>query len=373
MGQAADMHVLFVIKGLRVGGAERWVLLATKWLRAHGVSVSIANLDPDLTHLEPQLIEAGAQVEGFDVFSWRVISETRRLVRFIEDIRADLIHAHLPMSGVIARCVGRYLRLPVVYTEHSVVDRYSLPTRWLNRLTYGMDSRKIAVSSAIANAIFEEYGNVWRGRVDLIQNPIDVAEVGAGVQKAESLRAELGIPSNHVLIGSVASFRPVKRLDLLLTVFTKIAVDHPNASLLLVGTGPEMDRLVELTKILGIEKSVHFTGFRPDPARYTAALDIFVLCSEWEGLPIAVLEAMATGRAVVATAVGGVPEVIRDGHTGLLVQSGNAEQLMMSIVSLIENPLKRATLGWNAAEAVRAEHDPDQIMRRYYDLYCGLS
>jgi glycosyltransferase involved in cell wall biosynthesis len=151
--------------------------------------------------------------------------------------------------------------------------------------------------------------------------------------------------------------------------YARVQSTHSELLLVLIGIGPELQRLEKLSRELGIHETTRFIGFRRDAARCSNALDIFVLCSDFEGLPLALLDGMAAGCAVIATRVGGVPEVVEDGVTGVLVSPGDVSQLAAAIRKLAEAPDRRHEIGKRAARIVRTRHDLHVVMHQYTMLY----
>lgn len=367
MAHKPEFRLLFVVKGLGVGGAERWLLLATRWLTSRGIEIFIANIDPRRQELRAQLLEAGATVKDFRVFGLLGLVALAQLFKRVADTEIDVVHGHLPMGGVISRLIGLIRRIPVIYTEHNLVVRYHWLTGQLNRITYGINSEVIAVSESVRRSIADAYGENWVCPVSVLLNPVSMLDEPR--RMANNVRAEVGLAEEDVVIGTVASFRPVKRLDMLLRVFARLHRAKPTTRLLLVGDGPETERLRGLAKELSIESAVSFTGFQSDPLRFTAVIDVFVLCSDWEGLPLALLEAMGAARAVVATRVGGVPEVVEDGVNGRLTAPGDEGALFDAILELTDSPVERARLGAAAQSSVIVRHDLDNVMGQYLAIY----
>jgi L-malate glycosyltransferase len=368
---SSDQRVLFVVKGLGIGGAERFIVQAARWLRIRHVDVTIANLDPRLTSLADECTGLGVDVQNFEIFTWRGPAEFLRLFRLIDRRDVTAIHAHLPWAGFIARLAARMAGRRVIYTEHSLVDRYKLVTRVVNSLSYLGVGANIAVSCAVRDSVARAYGVRASKQMRVIVNPVEDVDAGELRKMREDIRRELGIAKSTLAIGSVASLRPVKRHDLLLDAYASTHKHIPNSILLLVGSGSELGRLKTLARQLGVEDRTKFLGARPDPIRCLAALDIFVLCSDWEGLPLAVLEAMATECAVVATRVGGIPEVVEDGVSGILVDPGDGRHISDALRYLAADPLRRRDLGSNAGRVIRERHASDGVMREYANLYFG--
>jgi glycosyltransferase involved in cell wall biosynthesis len=186
------------------------------------------------------------------------------------------------------------------------------------------------------------------------------------------VRRSFGIPDSAPVVGTLGRLTEIKRQDLLLRAFAQARRHHPGAHLLVVGEGPLRSELTSLGSSLGLEGAVHFAGYQSEPAKYLAALDIFALTSRSEGMPLVVLEAWAAGVPVVASAVGGLPELVREGENGLLFPSGDESALTAALVALLDDPERRRRLGragrQTVAERFDVRHMAAEYDRHYRDL-----
>jgi glycosyltransferase involved in cell wall biosynthesis len=201
----------------------------------------------------------------------------------------------------------------------------------------------------------------------------------SGVQRREpagrrDVREELGLPPDAPLVGTVCGLRPQKALDVLVRASARVAESIPGVRVLVLGEGPERDRLEALIEELGLASTVFLLGAWPheDVPDFVDALDVTVLSSDFEGTPLAVLEFMGAGKPVVATAVGGVPDLIEDGVHGLLVEPGRPDALAEAVAALLRDPARRAAMGAAGRERQRAEFDFAETVRRLEGLYDEL-
>jgi glycosyltransferase involved in cell wall biosynthesis len=292
----------------------------------------------------------------------------RRLLALQQRERFDLIQADLPVAGILARLIGRWTAVPVVYTEHNLQERYHSLTRWANAATYGWNRRVLAVSAEVAASI-ERFGLLRSTRVVTVPNGVPVELVRSEAALEGDVRAELKIPNQHLVVGTVAVFRSQKRLNDWLQVAARVVARRPDVTFLLVGGGPLESAIRARIDALGLAQCVRTPGFRPDGRRLMSVMDVYLMTSEFEGLPIALLEAMALGKPVVATAVGGIPDVLESGTTGLLAPVGAIGALSDCVVQLLDDPALRARMGKQGAAKVEREHHVKRRVQAIESLY----
>jgi glycosyltransferase involved in cell wall biosynthesis len=349
----ARRRVLVLTKTTALGGAERLVMNALAHLDRDAFEYRFAALD-DGGPLAHACTAAGFDFRalphrgGLDpraLFSLR-----RRLVRE----RIDLVHAHLPLPGAMARLAARRLATRVVYTEHTTQDVYRRPSRWLNAASYGWQDAVVAVSARVRESAESAARRRPRMAICVVRSGVDLDALER--EAAAGPRGELPPRSaGRALLLVPASLARVKGHDVLLE---SLALrDGPPADLWLAGDGPERSALEAQARRAGLSRDVRFLGRRSDVFALMRAADAVVLPSRREGLPLALLEAMALGRAALATRVGGVPEALRDGETGLLVPPEDPRALAHALDRLLGDPPLRARLASAAAREARLRFD----------------
>jgi glycosyltransferase involved in cell wall biosynthesis len=350
--EAAPRRVLWLIRGLGPGGAER-LLVAHARAGAADFAYEVAYQVAAKDHLVPELEAAGVVVHRLGT-SPRWPLELRRLVA---ERGISVVHAHSPALAVGARLALRLLpggpRPPLVYTEHNRWDAYRPATRFANALTFGLDHRCFAVSD-------EARSSVWgplRSRVQTLHHGIDPVALRAAAGDPEATRHALGIDPAAPVVVHVANYRREKAHEVLLDA-VRLLVDrgHDDLRVLLVGQGQRMDEVRAHLDAAHLGRHVLMLGYRPDAPALEAAADVLVLSSDHEGLPVAVMEALTLGVPVVSTRVGGVPEAITDGVEGLLVAPRDPAALADALARVLDDPELRARLG-AAARARGADFD----------------
>jgi glycosyltransferase involved in cell wall biosynthesis len=206
--------------------------------------------------------------------------------------------------------------------------------------------------------------------VETLYHGIDPDSVQHWTRK-DGVREELGIQADAPVVGTVANFKGHKRLDVLLLAAARVRRDVPDVRFVLVGQGPLEDEMHQRATALGLDDTVIFAGFRDDAPRVAASFDVFAMSSEYEGLSIAIIEAMALGKPAVTTDVGGLPEVIQDGIQGYVVRVGDDRALAERIVRLLEDPALRSRMG-EEGRTRAARFDIRRSVQRMEEVYEGL-
>lgn len=259
-----------------------------------------------------------------------------QLRRILRDYQPDIVHTHTAKAGFIGRMAGLLERVPVLahtFHGHVLTGYFSLFQEALfRRLEAWLAARTqllITVSEAVADDL-ARLGVASRSRFTIV--PLGLAlRPFLGVRPHPELKKQLGLRDGSVLVGAVGRLVPVKNLRLLIQAVGLLAPQYPLLNLALIGDGGEREALIASARTLGIEKKVHFLGWRRDLPWIYGGLDVVALTSVNEGTPVSLIEAIASGRPVVATGVGGVPEVLEHGKLGILVPSGDAKALAQGL------------------------------------------
>lgn len=366
--------VLWLIKGLGRGGAERLIETSIPYFNRVVFDYEVAYFLPKKNDIVPALERVKIPVFCVNYKSPFDIPGLYRLLRLVRERRPDILHLHLPYTGVIGRVVGRLAGVKnIVYTEHNVMEAYNPVTRFFNLMTYPLNRTTIAVSEGVRRSIMKRWIS-RRTNLVTIRNGVDLDNSITG-KPPEKTKSSLGIPSFHQVVGNVAHIRPEKGHKYLLYAAKRVIEQRPEVTFVIVGREKMVDeigRLKKLSSELGIDKNVIFTGFREDIFDLMRTFDIFVLSSLFEGLPIALLEAMSLGKPVVTTSVGGIPEVIIDGVNGFLVPAKDPELLAQKIIQLLKDDNLRASFSQNAIRTIREHFNLQEMVRKVEEIYSGI-
>lgn len=358
--------VLWLTKGLGPGGAERLLLSFAQNADHDRFELHAAYLLPWKDHLVADLETAGVTVHCVDSAKPWDVRWWWRLRRLIATIGIDVVHLHSPLVAAQARLVLRTLRRRrprVVTTEHNVWSSHQLATRALNAGTIGLDDHVFAVSDQVRDSMSLRV----RDRVEVLIHGVDVDAIASRRQERSAARSEHGLDDDDVVVVTVANLRANKDYPNLLQAARRLVADGVPVTFLAVGQGPLEDELAAMKDDLGLGHRFRFLGYQADPIRVLAAGDVFCLSSQYEGLPIALLEALAMGLPVVSTEVGGVPAVITDGVEGRLVPAGDAVALAAAIAELAD-PAVRGRLAGAAASRC-ADFSIVHAVERQQEIY----
>jgi len=375
MPKCPPVRIAHLILDMGFGGAERLVQDIAIALQGDGVSSSVLCLDAITGNTAP-LVRHNIPVElikrspmAFD------IKACIQVVRRLKARRVQLVHAHDMASMVHAVAAGLVLGIPVVVTEHS---RHYIDERWLRRLEKRLlclgVTTLVEVSPELAQASIQREG-ISSDTVAVIENGVDSS--GFGVADPGPFRAELGLEPGCLLLGMVGRLETIKGPGVLLEAFAAVAKEAPEVQLAFIGDGNLRQALQSRAKALGLEARVRFLGVRADVPAIMAGLDVLVLPSLSEGLPFALLEGMAAGRAVVASAVGRIPAIVSSStgsgesgpENGLLVPPGEAGPLARALAAVLRDEPRRLAMGRAARQSVASRYDKNIMVKAYSAVY----
>jgi len=362
------MRVLHILPNFGPAGAEQMAVNLMRTLNREQFEASaISFFNPSGTDQEKILSQSGIPVwylgkrPGFDPRMFV------RVARVLKRIRPHVVHTH--------RYVLRYALPPMlsgrvpamVHTVHNLAEK---EVDWSGRLIHRMAFWQGVIPVTIADDVDDSLRRFYKiDGFPLIPNGIPVDDFRKPSIGRDRWRKEEGYAPTDVLFVCVARFKPQKNLALLVKAFAQGPALEPRAHLLVVGHGELRRDLERQIDALGLWEKAHVLGVRSDVPELLNAADVFVLSSDWEGNPLSVMEAMAAGTPVVSTAVGGVPELIEEGESGLLVPPGDARALGGAMQYMLKNPEVRTSMGRASARRAVEHFDLRVMTEAYEELY----
>lgn len=362
------MRILFLISSSGFYGAEAAVANLAVGLRRLGCTAVVASMQ---NRIYPENgFEKRIRALGIDVVSVPCRSRLdRATVRWIRDFARvesfDVLHAHGYKADLHGLWAGRRMDAMLVATCHNWTGGGLRDSMYdfVDHVVLTGFSRIVAVSDAVRRSLRAFGIPDWR--ISVIANGVDLRRF---TRPAAGIAGEVNIRCGAV-VGFVGRLVPDKGVDLLLHSMRVVLRSHPETVVIIAGDGPARADLERLSTQLGIEGNVRFMGARSDVEALYSVLDVVVLPSRNEGAPMTVMEAMAAGRAVVATRVGGVPDIVVDGESGLLVQPDDIGGLAKALECLLADGDQRAAMGTQGRRLAEARHSAESVARRYLDVY----
>lgn len=314
---------------------------------------------------EESLLEAEVRTLTLRRRSARNVLAWRPLISLLRRERTDILHCHKFGSNLWGAVLGRLTGVPVIVAHEHV---WSFEGQALRRLLdRGLIAKEAHVFLTVSRETRRQMIEVEGIDPDLIRvltNGIPTPE-----PSGRDVRQELGIDPEALVVGTVCVFRPQKALQVFIRSAALLVSEFPNLNVIIAGEGPERVRLEALVNQLGLDERVFLVGQRTDVSDVLATFDVAVSSSDYEGSPLAIIEYMAAAKSIVATRVGGVPDLIQDGVHGLLVEAQDAEGLASAVARLLREPDLRARMGEKARERQQAEFSIDIAVRRLELLY----
>jgi L-malate glycosyltransferase len=330
------IKILHIIKSLGRGGAE---MLLPETLGLHNTSkfeFHYIYFLPWKDQMVSYLEEKGGKVTCFSASNnIKLLQQYSKVIDYCKDQDIDVIHCHLPWAGFLGRIVFQKTKIPTVYTEHNMQERYHVITKKINQYTFNFQSLGLGVSEDVTTSIKNNITPTIPVRTLL--NGANTESFSRDLELGKAIKTQLGIPVNAIVIGNVAVFRFQKRIVEWLQVFKKITETNSNIYGIIVGAGPLEEEIKSELNRLDLKNRIIFTGLQTNVKPYFSAMDIFMMSSSFEGLPIALLEAMSMECAIVSTNAGGIKEVIRHKKDGLVCDVNDWMNLSNLCQELIDN------------------------------------
>lgn len=355
------MRVMLLVTDFQRGGTPLRIARLARGLQAAGVEVFAGCLAPP-GPVSADLESAGVPTFACDAEDARDFLALKRLSQHVRRIQPDVIHATLMHANVAARLVGVVQRIPVVASTATIEVERSWH-RAIERATAGIERAHIVNSRALAEHIIRAFG-IARGRVHIVPPSVDA--MPAFVEHSAA-RAALAIPEHEFVVAWVGRLDPVKRLDLLIRC-AEIMTSVPSR-FLLVGDGPQRDAIESSLRLSNAARIVHMLGWRNDVTAVLAAADAFLFPSLTEGMPNAVLEAMASGLPIVASDIPVLRELSGDGERFVLVSGDEPQDFAAALLTLRDDVAARHALGERAAAWARVNLDPQATVDATIHVY----
>jgi glycosyltransferase involved in cell wall biosynthesis len=366
------IRIFHLIASNGIGGAERILLNLSKNIDREKFDLVLGifvdqKKSPDFFLREAEKL--GFPLETIEYKNPYNLLQILQLYRIFKKHHPDIIHTHGYKPNILGFLVAKLFEVPIMTTVHGLHSGRDNRLIWFGLKLLTLFDRIIVVSDQIKREL--KTMKVPPGKLITIRNvpPIETKENWA---TANTFREEIGIPPNAKLIGFVGRLEPIKGCSLFIRSIPRVIKSNLDSYFVVVGDGVERKSLESLARELGIENRVYFCGFRDDPMNIFQSLDLYVLPSLSEGIPLAMLEAMSTGVPVVATSVGGIPEVIQDKVNGLLVPLQDPVALAEGILETLNNSNETAKRVVEAKNTIINEFNQGKWIERVENIYLEM-
>ncbi len=359
------MNILYLTNHLNIGGITSYVLTLAAGLKRRGHNIYVASSVGDLVS---KFIEEGIEyipipIKTKQEVSLKVLLSMFKLQGLIDKNNIHIIHSNSRTTQVLGALLNRLKGVPHISTCHGFFKR-----RWLRMAFPCWGKKVIAISEQVKEHLIQDFG-VDEKKIAVINNGIDIERFQVRSQKSQvQIKEELGLGDGPV-VGIIARLSDVKGHIYLIEAMKTVLESMPSAQLLIVGEGKMQRELAALTGRLGIKKSVFFIPRLTNTTDALAVTDVFVMPSLKEGLGLALMEAMASGVAVVGSNIGGIKTLIRDGSSGLLVEPKDTRGIARALLNLLKDPARRLSLGKAAQEFISKNFSREKMVRETEGVY----
>lgn len=373
-------RILHLINNFEIGGTERQAVELLKRLDRDRYDVQVAAI-LDTGPLREELLSRYPKIHEFPLNSFynlNALKQLYRLRKLLRSAQIDILHTHDFYAGVLGTVAARWTGVRIIVSQRHLRLSERFVHEWGRRVINSIADRVLVNAQAIRTHLITSTA-VPDGKIVVIHNGM-FSQEGASCHAEpqpntvrDQLCTLLGLPSSVQLVGSVGNLRPVKGYQYLIEAAARVIRLRPETHFIIVGDGEQRHQIEAHSRQLGIASHVHLLGHRTDAIHLISGFDLAVLSSLHEGLPNFVIEAMGTGVATVATAVGGVPEILLDGETGLLVPPGDSQALTDRILDLLTNDQRRNGFAFRGQESVRSRFSMARMVQAVEELYDELT
>ena len=362
------IRVRHLIKGLGRGGAEMLLAEGYPFRDAERFDYGYAYFLPWKDAMVPMLREQGADVRCIEARSSAAcVAAAHRVAWWLRKEKADIVHCHLPVASIVGRLAGKLAGARVVSTEHNLIEGYHPMTQTATRATWSLQDHVVSVSAEVEASIGRTVGD--RVPVQTVLNGVSTQRFRRVDGAMADLRERLGLAPDAHVVGTVAVFRKHKRLDLWLRAAEAIAERDPKAHFVLVGDGPLKPDVEGWIAERGLQEKVTLPGLIEDVRPWVSGFDIYLMSSDVEGLPVALLEAMSMETACVVTDVGGIAEALRHEQDGLLAERRDWRTLADRTLELLGSPERRRAMGASARAEVERRFGMGRMVSELEGIY----
>ena len=361
------MNILLIAKHLNIGGIGWYTVNLARYLKKLNVNVFVASCGGELVREldKDSIVHLALDLNTKSEISPKVFFAVNKLSQFVRENKIELVHAQTRVTQVLSYFVAKQTGIAYVSTCHGF---YKI--RFWRKLFPFLGRRVIFVSEYCKNS-FSQALSIPPEKIKVIHNGIDLAKFHdlPDDKSKEEVKDMLGLDLNNPVIGTIARLSPAKRIDILLEVFKKVKSTIPQAQLLIIGGGPEEENLKQKARMLSILENVKFVDSVSSTVNALSAIDVFVTCTEVKSFGLGIVEAMAGALAVVASRVGGIPEVLKDKKNGFLVNFNDQDGFKELIIMLLKDKQLRLSIGQEARKSALSYFSLERMAKQTLEVY----
>ncbi|MCK5450873.1 MAG: glycosyltransferase family 4 protein [Candidatus Omnitrophica bacterium] len=361
------MKVLLLTTHLNPGGISAYIVNLAGYLKRKNVDVTVVSSGGSFERRlrEKEIPHVWMDMKTKTEFGIKVWKTLPKLLRLIKAEGFDVIHAQTRVAQVLGCLAGKFSTVPVVTTCHGFFKFH----RFSRRLFPCWGDKTIAISESVLRHLTEDFG-VSKDRAELVYNGIEIESyLSVKDVKDRKVLEDIGVNVDNFIVGSIGRLSPIKGYRYLISAFYELLKKNRDLSLVIIGDGPEKAVLKDQVRTLNVSDKVFFVRPERSLVSYLSIMDIFCLPSVNEGLGLSLMEAMAAGRACVASNVGGMKELIFDQSDGVLVEQGNPGAISSAICSLVEDDSLRKRLGKAAREKAKRMFSMEDSVKKTIEVY----
>ena len=373
------LNLLFINAGTDLGGTEIMILRFLERVHKRRFKITVGaffDRGPLLSEVRRRGFEAVLFPIKHEHNLLEIAYNLARLYRFMRANRFDIVHMNGFYTNILGSLVARMAKIPVVITGvRTEVSGRNGYQHVLERATAHWVDRYISVSEQSRIQMLERPW-VHDGQIVVVHNGIDpdwARTPSMSHHRGRMIRARSGVKENSPCIGMIGAFNRLKAQEILILAAPRILRKYPNARFVLAGAGKTKARIVKMIDKAGLSGHFETPDFTLDPRHILARLNVFVLATRTEGLPVSILEAMAFGLPVVASRVGGIPEIVQHGVTGILVNSGDPKAISSAIIELLAHRAKARRMGMRGRSRIARHFHIERMVREMEDHYQVLA
>ncbi len=364
------IKILHITFNMGIGGTEQVIRQIIENSDAEKFIHEILCIDGTIGSLGQALQEKDIHVESVKRQAGTDFKLIQFIRRLIKQRKINVLHCHQYTPYFYGVLAAWWTETRVIFTEHGrfYPDRHNFKRRFINPILVLATDYITAIAKSTADAV-AKYEYMPRNKIQVIYNGIK--EIDIGNKTRDDLLSELGLPSDYRYIGTISRLEPIKNQTMMINAFFKVKQQIPDIRLILIGDGAMMQQLKNLAETLDIQDDVIFTGFIDNPQKYISLFEVFLLSSFSEGTSMTLLEAMSLAKPCVVTNVGGNPEIVKDGETGLLVASDNVDFFAEAVLTLLAGQKLMITCGKVGRKYFLKEFSIKQMVDSYQAIYKG--